>query len=110
MTMGPMPTIGQCSFKSPLPSLYHLISGDEEGRPKKSSPHPSLKPSPGEDLPYRVEVWDGELKGVEQTLAMTANASIGYAAYYEATREYPDRYVVLRHKNRIVARWNPPGG
>ena len=65
-------------------------------------------PGKGEDLPYRVEVWSEDYKTVEQTLAMTANGSIGYAAYYEATREYPDRYVVLRHKNRIVARWNPP--
>ncbi|HXR95971.1 MAG TPA: hypothetical protein VN718_08830 [Rhizomicrobium sp.] len=65
-------------------------------------------PGKGEDLPYRVEVWSEDYRSVEQTLAMTANGSIGYAAYYEATREYPDRYVVLRHKNRIVARWNPP--
>jgi len=25
------------------------------------------------------------------------------------TREYPDRYVTLRHKNSIVSRWNGPG-
>ena len=62
----------------------------------------------GEDLPYRVEVWTQDLKSVELTLAMTANGSIGYAAYYEATREYPDRYIVLQHKSRILARWNPP--
>jgi hypothetical protein len=65
-------------------------------------------PRQGEDLPYRVEVWSEDHSRVEQTLAMTANGSIGYAAYYEATREFPGRYVVLRHKNRIVARWNPP--
>jgi len=63
----------------------------------------------GEDLPYKVEVWDEEKKVVEQKLAITANASIGYAAYYEATKEFPDRFVTLRHKNRTVARWNPPG-
>ena len=43
---------------------------------------------------------------VEQVLAITANGSIGYAAYYAATREHPDRYITLRHKNRIVSRWN----
>jgi hypothetical protein len=45
---------------------------------------------------------------VEQVLAVTANGSIGYAAYYAAAREYPDRYVTLRHKNAIISRSNPP--
>ncbi len=33
---------------------------------------------------------------------------IVYAAYYAAAREYPHRYVTLRHKNSIVSRSNPP--
>jgi hypothetical protein len=61
-----------------------------------------------EDLPYKVELWDVSKKGVEQVLAVTASGSIGYAAYYAAAREYPDRYVTLRHKNGIVARSNGP--
>jgi hypothetical protein len=59
-----------------------------------------------EDLPYKVELWDDARSSVEQVLAVTANGSIGYAAYYAATREHPDRYITLRHKNRIVSRWN----
>jgi hypothetical protein len=61
-----------------------------------------------EDLPYRVELWDDAKQSVEMVLAVTANGSIGYAAYYAATREYPQRYVTLRHKNTTVARWNGP--
>jgi hypothetical protein len=61
-----------------------------------------------EDLPYKVELWDEAKKNVEQVLAMTANGSIGYAAYYAATREYPHRYITLRHKGGIVSRWNGP--
>jgi hypothetical protein len=61
-----------------------------------------------EDLPYRVELWDEGRTAVEQVLAVTANGSIGYAAYYAATREFPHRYITLRHKNRIVSRWNAP--
>jgi len=61
-----------------------------------------------EDLPYRVELWDEARRGVEQVLAVTANAGIGYAAYYAATREYPQRYITLRHKNQVVSRWNGP--
>lgn len=67
----------------------------------------SQKPS-HEDLPYKVELWDVDKKSVEQVLAVTASGSIGYAAYYAAAREYPDRYVTLRHKNGIVARSNGP--
>jgi hypothetical protein len=62
-----------------------------------------------EELPYKVELWDDAKKSVEQVLAVTAHSSIGYAAYYAATREYPDRYVTLRHKSGIISRWNGPG-
>jgi hypothetical protein len=58
-----------------------------------------------EDLPYKVEIWDDAAVAVEQIVAVTANASIGYAAYYAATREFPDRQITLRHKNSVVARW-----
>jgi hypothetical protein len=64
--------------------------------------------SPGEDLPFKIELWDQAKKAVEQVLAVTANGSIGYAAYFAATREYPDRYITLRHKNRTVARSHGP--
>ncbi len=62
----------------------------------------------GEDLPYKVELWDPTKQSVELVLAVTANGSIGYAAYYAATRDYHDRYITLRHKNSIISRWNPP--
>ena len=96
------------SFKVsvPIPRMF-IAAGDEDPHADRAHRESGL-PAKGEDLPYRVEVWSEDFKNVEQTLAMTANGSIGYAAYYEATREYPERYVVLRHKNRIVARWNPP--
>lgn len=103
-----MQTIRLTSSRVPVPPAHLFISGDEGGEPKENPQRANPMSQRGEDLPYRVEVWSEDLKAVEQTLAMTANGSIGYAAYYEATREYPDRYVVLRHRNRIVARWNPP--
>lgn len=87
---------------------YLFMSGGEDEDPAYRPDQTGRVPGRGEDLPYRVEVWSEDLKSVEQTLAMTANGSIGYAAYYEATREYPDRYVLLKHKSRILARWNPP--
>ena len=91
-----------------LISHYRLASqgsGNGGGIHGKAS---GPKPLEGEDLAYKVEVWSEDRTAVDQVVAMTANASIGYAAYYEATKEYPHHYVTLRHKTRIVARWNPP--
>ena len=82
-------------------------SGSDEGNYR---PARSRHDTPDhEELPYKVELWDEARRAVEAVLAVTANGSIGYAAYYAATREYPDRYVTLRHKNSIVSRWNGPG-
>jgi len=72
----------------------------DEGRPSGRSR------ADREDLPYKVEIWNEAGAAVEQVVAVTANASIGYAAYYAATREFPDRRITLRHKNSVIARWH----
>jgi hypothetical protein len=66
-------------------------------------------PTPREDLPYKVELWDERRTAVEVVLAVTSSSSIGFAAYYAATREYPERHVTLRHKGSVIARWPGPG-
>jgi hypothetical protein len=88
--------------------LYRLDppSGSEDGKPHHL-PFGQV-PAEGEDLPYKVELWDESRQSIEQILAVTANGSIGFAAYYAATREFPHRYITLRHKNSIVSRWNGP--
>jgi hypothetical protein len=78
--------------------------GDAESAAPKDGADGST--APRDDLPYKVELWNAERTSVEQTLAVTAHSSIGYAAYHAATREYPDRYVTLRHRNRVLSRWN----
>jgi hypothetical protein len=78
----------------------------EDGLPRGIPSRPV--PADREDLPYKVEIWNESGAAVEQIVAITANASIGYAAYYAATREYPDRHITLRHKNSVVARWSGP--
>jgi hypothetical protein len=90
------------------PILNRPGSGDDDQGPAELVPFNPV-PSEREDLPYKVELWDEAKQSVEQVLAITASGSIGYAAYYAATREFPQRYVTLRHKNRIVSRWNGPG-
>lgn len=83
-------------------------SGEPENAGRANDPPGSAQFEPG-DLPYRVELWDEARMSVEQVLAVTANGSIGYAAFYAATREFPDRYISLRHKDSIISRWNGPG-
>ena len=75
-----------------------------------SSARTSRRPEPAEreDLPYKVEIWDAAKASVEQVLAVTSSASIGYAAFYAATREFPSRYLTLRHRKSIISRWNGP--
>ncbi|HJU20709.1 MAG TPA: hypothetical protein VJ770_30035 [Stellaceae bacterium] len=96
----------EASFFPGMP--YRLLPGcdPEEGDPGRSSPSPD--PIKREDLPYKVELWDDAKAGVEQVLAITASASIGFAAFYGATREFPDRYITLRHKSSIISQWNGP--
>jgi len=98
--------------REPLPISQPLCwlapAGDHDDGATGGSPF-GPAPSEREDLPYRVELWDETRASVEQVLAVTASGSIGYAAYYAATREFPHRYITLRHKNTIVSRWNSYG-
>jgi hypothetical protein len=87
---------------------WRLATTDDPGN-GSPQPTPFGRPTAGrEDLPYRVELWDDAKTGVEQVLAVTISGSIGYAAYYAATREFPDRYITLRNRDSIVSRWNGP--
>jgi hypothetical protein len=93
------------------PGRAHVYSFAPGNDPDDGPAEPARfdRPTAGrEDLPYKVELWDETKKGVEQVLAVTASGSIGYAAYYAATREHPHRHITLRHKNSVVARWNGP--
>lgn len=62
-------------------------------------------PAEGEDFPYKVEIWDEKGLSIEQVVAVSLSASIGYAAYYAATREFPGHVIILRHKGGIMSRW-----
>jgi hypothetical protein len=94
----------------PVDGLYYHLGGpdDDPRDPTRRAPQSDQSTASREDLPYKVELWDESRSSVEQVLAVTANGSIGYAAYYAATREFPDRYVTLRHKSNIISRSNPP--
>jgi hypothetical protein len=108
-----MSTCSHLPLPSPLARFadilcYRFGPDDDPIDPTRRAPRSDQPTSPHEELPYKVELWDERRSSVEQVLAVTANGSIGYAAYYAAAREYPDRYVTLRHKNNIISRSNPP--
>ena len=99
-------------FRSPglVRNHTHLFAPEHDPEDGHAKPaRDRNRPAAGAGLPYKVELWDKDKRTVEQVLAVTANSSIGYAAYYAAAREYPDRYVTLRHKNSIISRSNAPG-
>jgi hypothetical protein len=81
----------------------HPNGSDDESASSRS--RGGRQQHPTEDLPYKVELWDAGGAAVEVVLAVTASPSIGYAAFFAATREHPDRHITLRHKNNIVSRW-----
>ena len=86
---------------------YYSSGPGNDGDPSPKTARFDPQPADREDLPYKVELWNESRTSVEQVLAVTANGSIGYAAYFAATREHPDRYVTLRHKNKIMSRSKP---
>jgi hypothetical protein len=92
----------------PVGEILRLVpAGDREDDNHEAQPSAPV-PAEREDLPYKVEIWNKAGASVEQVVAVTASANIGYAAYYAATREFPDRQITLRHKNSIIARWHGP--
>ena len=89
-------------------SLLRLAADDDGSDETGGHADQSRGRSEQEDLPYKVELWDDDKRSAIQVLAVTANAAIGYAAYFAATQEHPGRYITLRDKNGIVSRWNGP--
>jgi hypothetical protein len=86
--------------------VYRVGPSDEPpGGFRERKPLAGPPPAEGEDLAYKVELWDKAGGTIEQVLAVTSSASIGYAAYYAATREFPDAVITLRHKNSVMSRW-----
>jgi hypothetical protein len=96
-------TMTQAAVNRPSAARYLFASGEPEdgGAPDNAS---QGRGALGRELDYRVELWDTTESHIEQVLAVTAHGSIGYAAYYAAIKEYPERHVVLRHKGGILSR------
>jgi len=89
-----------------VPLHFHPQGGDQDDwREPPAGEFDGRKP---EVLPFRVELWNETRTAIDHVLAITANASIGYAAFYAATKEFPERYITLTHRKGIVTSWNGP--
>ena len=90
-----------------LVTALRLLPSDDPGNrgPPRGASASGEGPIEHEDLAYKVELWDAQGEAPEQVLAVTASASIGYAAYYAATKEFPDALITLRHKNSVLSKW-----
>ena len=87
-------------------NVHKLRPPDEPPDEKAQTPPPYGEfPPEGDDLPYKVEVWDETGEVVERVVAVSISPAIGYAAYFAATREYPGRAITLRHKSSVISRW-----
>jgi hypothetical protein len=93
--------------ESPMNFGVHQLRppGDPPDETPKTPSAYAEFPRDGEDLPYKVEVWDESGKFVDQVVAVSVSPAIGYAAYFAATREYPGRAITLRHKSTVISRW-----
>lgn len=106
-TMISCKTVSHVPAAVPIPfHPFAMARGRSDPRDTPPDAGSDRSTTPRDDLPYRVELWNENRTSVERVLAVTAHSSIGYAAYHAATREYPDRYVTLRHQNRFLSRWN----
>jgi hypothetical protein len=88
-------------------SMYRFQDSDDppEGENPTGRTRRAIDPNQTEELAYRVELWDRDGEAIEQVLAVTSSASIGYAAFYAATREFPDAVITLRHNKSIMSKW-----
>jgi hypothetical protein len=75
-----------------------------------SSPQTRKRKASATDLSFRVDIWDETWSKVEETVAMTSNGTIGYAAYWESTRQFPGRNIALSYKGQILSRSGNRGG
>jgi hypothetical protein len=54
------------------------------------------------EFSFRLELWDVSRQTVELVLAVAVSSVVAFAAFNAALSEYPNRYITLRHKNRIL--------
>lgn len=52
-----------------------------------------------------MEVWDEHGEAPELLVSVSISASLAYAAYYAAAREFFGRDITISHKGMTLAHW-----
>jgi hypothetical protein len=60
-------------------------------------------PCEGQELPYRVEVWDDRDTRVEELVALVGDHIVARAAFAETVKRRPGKVIILRQKSRVLA-------
>jgi hypothetical protein len=62
------------------------------------------QPSSGEDLPYRIELWQAPRHdAVERVLARALSATLARAIFQAAQSEHPERRITLSKGAHVIA-------
>jgi hypothetical protein len=85
--------------------IIYFVGRDDGRDPPPGAWAGGFSPAESEDLPYRVEVWDESGEHPEMLVAVSISASLAYAAYYAAAREFFGRDITIRHKGETIAHW-----
>jgi hypothetical protein len=91
---------------SVLRGTARFSSFDNEDDARRGRSPSQGSPAARDELPFTIELWDEARQNVETVLAIAAHGTIAYAAFYSAARQYPHRYLTLRHNNKILSRWS----
>ena len=61
------------------------------------------RPSKTPDLPFRIELWDEDKRGVERVVARAHSANLAQAIFKAACEQFPDRHLTLwRGRERLA--------
>jgi hypothetical protein len=61
----------------------------------------------GDDLPFRVELWDDADRHTEEVIALASDDATACGAYDEAVKRRPGKLITLRQKARLIKRSRP---
>ncbi len=73
----------------------------DRAKPTRAKP-PLTHSDQGENLPYRIEVWNSANDAVERVLARATNAQLARAIFNAAQNENPGRRLTVRRGSKII--------
>jgi hypothetical protein len=56
----------------------------------------------GDDLPFRVELWDDHDRRIEEVIALASDYASARGAFDEAVKRRPGKLITLRQKARVI--------